>query len=271
MEKSITVGEMRRLIKESQGQFSPVIGKGVESENKKNNDKSYKDAKTKTNAKEVKVKHNYSKENDYNRTTLDYTFDYDPGKQWKERVHAQAKGYTSKIESENDIEKNAEFGDDFYKEAKKVGQKLHKNKESFKKSGLQAEELPDDAFKKEDMYESKEIKTVRFKKTEFLTEEHMMSKIPDEMKCEGRSFKMKDKNDQTYLLEWTKNQYNGKESAIILEHTNKKKVDESLERMKALYGFKPGEKTSTTTVQSRVFEQNNGVKQTLDNIRNYKM
>ena len=77
MEKSITVGEMRRLIKESQGQFSPVMGKGVESENKKNNDKSYKDAKTKTNAKEVKVKHNYSKENDYNRTTLDYTFDYE--------------------------------------------------------------------------------------------------------------------------------------------------------------------------------------------------
>lgn len=271
MEKSITVGEMRKLIMESQGQFSPVIGKGVESENKKNNDKSYKDAKTKTNAKEVKVKHNYSKENDYNRTTLDYTFDYDPGKQWKERVHAQAKGYTSKMESENDIEKNAEFGDDFYKEAKKVGQKLHKNKESFKKSGLQAEELPDDAFKKEDMYENKEIKTVRFKKTEFLTEEHMMSKIPDEMKCEGRRFKMKDKNDQTYLLEWTKNQYNGKESAIILEHTNKKKVDESLERMKMLYGFKPGDKASTTTTQSRVYEHNEGVKQTLDNIRKMKM
>ena len=82
---------------------------------------------------------------------------------------------------------------------------------------------------------------------------------------------MKDKNDQTYLLEWVKNQYNGKESAIILEHTNKKKVDESLERMKMLYGFNPGDKTSTTSTQSRVYEHNDGVKQTLDNIRKMKM
>ena len=38
MDKSITVGRMRELIKESQGQFNPVIGDGIESENKKNNE-----------------------------------------------------------------------------------------------------------------------------------------------------------------------------------------------------------------------------------------
>lgn len=267
MERSITVGGMRKLIMESQGQFNPVMGNGVESENKKNNEKSYKDAKSKTDAKEVKVKHIADKSNDKNKTTLDYTFTSDPGKNYKERVHAQAKGYTSKMEEENGIEKSAEFGDDFYKTAKEVGQDLHKKEEDFKKTGLQASELPDGTFKKEDMYESKSIKTVRFKKTKFLTEEHMMSKIPDEMKVEGRKFKMKDMDDQTYLLEWTKNKYNGRESAMILEHTNKKKVDESLERMKALYGFKLGDKTSTTTSHSRLYENNEGVKTTLDNIR----
>ena len=270
MEKSITVGGMRNLIKESQGQFNPILGNGVESENKKNTEKSYKDVKSKTDAKEVKVKHNVPEKEDRNKTTLDYTFNSDPGKAYKERVHAQAKGYTSKAEEENDIEKNAEFGDDFYKAAKKAGQDLHQKEEEFKKTGVQASKLPDGTFKKEDMYESKSIKTVRFKRTEFLTEEHMMSKIPDEMKTEGRKFRMTDKNDQTYLLEWTKNKYNGKESAVILEHTNKKKIDESLERMKALYGFKLGDKTSKTTSQGRLYEENNGVKTTLDNIRKYK-
>lgn len=270
MDKSITVGRMRELIKESQGQFNPVIGDGIESENKKNNEKSYKDAKTKTGAKEVKVKHDVPKKEDKNKTTLDYTFNSDPGKEYKERVHAQAKGYTSKAEEENDIEKNAEFGDDFYKVAKEAGQELHQKEEDLKKSGLQARELPDGTFKKEDMYEEKSVKTVRFKRTEFLTEEHMMSKIPDEMKIEGRRFRMKDMNNQTYLLEWTKNQYSGKESAVILKHTNEKKVNESIERMKALYGFKLGEKTTRTTSQGRMYENNDGVRETLNNIRNYK-
>ena len=42
MERSITVGGMRKLIMESQGQFNPVMGNGVESENKKNNEKNHK-------------------------------------------------------------------------------------------------------------------------------------------------------------------------------------------------------------------------------------
>ena len=267
MEKSITVGRMRTLIKESQGQFNPVIGDGVESENKKNNEKSYKDAKSKTDAKEVKFKHNLPPKEDKNKTTLDYTFNTDPGKDYKERVHAQAKGYTSKAEEKNGIEKNAEFGDEFYKVAKEAGQDLHKKEEDFKKSGLQASELPKDSFKKEDMYENKGIKTVRFKRTAFLTEEHMMSKIPDEMKTEGRKFRMKDMNDKTYLLEWTKNQYNGKESAIILEQSDVKKVNESLERMKALYNFKTGENSARTTVKERVYENNEGLTKTLENVR----
>lgn len=267
MEKSITVGSMRELVKESQGQFKALIGDGVESENKKNNEKSYKDAKTKTDAKEVKPEHKVPEKTDGNKTTLDYTFATDPGKQYKERVHAQAKGYTSKAEEENGIEKNAEFADDFYKAAKKAGDDIRKAEKEFKKSGLQARELPDEVFDKENMYESRKIQTVRFKRTEFLTEEHMMSKIPDEMKTEGKVFRMKDKNDKTYIVEWTKNKWTGKENGKILGQSDEKKVNESLERMKALYSFRAGSDCQKTTAQERLYENNEGFQNTLDKMR----
>ena len=265
MEKMISVGEMRKMVMESQNQFKPVVGKGVEKENKSNNDKSYKETEKKTGAKEVKMTHKLPKKEDGNKTMLDYTFDNDPGSDYKKRVHAQAKGYTSVAEENNDIEKNAEFADDFYKSAKEAGEKMQKNAEDFKKTGLRSRELPDETFKKENMYESK-IPTVRFKRSSFLTEEHMMSKIPDEMKKEGKVFRMIDMNDNTYIVEWRKNIYNSKESGVILEHTNKKKVNESIEKMKSLYSFKSGENT-TTTVKNKVYENNEGFTETLNKIR----
>ena len=266
MTHNINVGDLRKMVMESQNQFKPKFGDGVESENKKNNNKSYNDAKERSQAKEVEVKHNLPEKNDGNKTTLDYTFDVDPGDSYKERVHAQAKGYTSKAEEENGIEKTGEFGDDFYKTAKEAGEEMQKAKENFKKTGIQGNKMPQDAFKKENMYESK-MQTVRFKKTSFLTEEHMMSKIPDEMKQEGKRFKMVDMNENTYIVEWSKNQYNGKESAVILEHTDTKKLNESIEKMKQLYGFKSGEKTTKTTTEKRLYENNKGLNATLNRMR----
>ena len=171
-----------------------------------------------------------------------------------------------KITEDNKIEKNAEFDDAFYKQAKDASKVLNQKEEDFKKTGLQASKQPKDAFKKKDMYENK-MQTVRFKRTSFLTEEHMMSKIPDEMKVEGKRFKMVDMNENTYICEWVKNQYNGKESATILENRNPKKLDESIEKMKRLYSFNVGEKTTTTTTQNRLYENNEGFTSTLNNIR----
>lgn len=266
MMQSINVGDLRKMVMESQSEFKAVLGKGVESDNKKNNNKSYEETKTRTNAKEMKFKHDLPEKEDGNKTTLDYTFDVEPSKEYKERVHVQTKGYTSKDEEKNGIEKNADFHDSFYQQAKKAGQNLQKKETEFKKTGLQSSKLPDDAFKTNDMYENK-MQTVRFKRTSFLTEEHMMSKIPDELKKEGKRFKMIDMNENTYIVEWTKNQYTGKESAVILENINEKKVNESIEKMKRLYGFNLGDKTTKTTSQTRMFENNEGLTSTLNNVR----
>ena len=48
--RSYSVSELRKIVKESANEFKPVYGKNVESDNKKINDKAYKDMEKETNA-----------------------------------------------------------------------------------------------------------------------------------------------------------------------------------------------------------------------------
>ena len=110
---SYKVGDLRRMIAESSQEFKPIIGTGVESDNKKNNDKSYKDSEKRAKdydgglAKEEKKK--LQPKEDYNRTTMDYNPIVEPDKDTKERIQAQAEGYSSKLEKDNNIEKSGGF------------------------------------------------------------------------------------------------------------------------------------------------------------------
>lgn len=111
------------------------------------------------------------------------------------------------------------------------------------------------------LMENKNVKTAYFKKTTFLTEGHMMSRIPDEFKVEENVFRMKDKTGNEYLLEWK----NGK--AEIISHSNKQGMNESIERMKALYGYKASDYYKNTTTTSRLAESNESFTETLDKAR----
>ena len=51
------------------------------------------------------------------------------------------------------------------------------------------------------VYEDK-FTRIRFKNTSFVTENHMISRIPDEYKINGKKFIMEDKNSNEYLVEW---------------------------------------------------------------------
>ena len=268
MKEYFSIGDLKALVMESKSEFEPKLGDGVESEDKKNNKEAYKNAEKRSGAKEVKVKHDMDRSADGNKTMTDLELDAEPSADWKKKVHAQAEGYTSVAEKNNGEEKIGEFGDDFYKANAKAGKEKSKNKKDFKQSGLRGKELPENWFEKESMYEHK-IKTVRFKKTSFLTEEHMISKIPDEMKFEGNIFKMTDKNENTYIVEWKKDEYKNVEDAVILEHTDNRKINESLERMKSLYNFKHSTQYAKTTGQDRLNESGCGFTSTLENIRKY--
>lgn len=282
MEKTFKVSDLKRLISESSSEFKPVLGPNVEKDNKSNNGKAYDDAKKMAKdfdggfGKNVGGQRVKYEKTDANKTTLDYTPE-NANDSYRNRVKAQVKGYTSEAEMNNNIEKAADFSDNenIYNGIKDSGKEIHDNEEDMKKSGLQAREWPEKVFKKEEMYESKDgfdmrqminrissfengknkinerknVKTVFFKKTEFLTEGHMLSRIPDEFKNEGNTFKMKDKTGNEYLVEWRDNK------GVILEHNNKQGFNESINRMKDLYSYSSND--TKTSLESRLNEDNN--------------
>ena len=292
MEMTYNVSDLKRLIAESSNEFKAVLGPGVESENKSNNGKAYSDAKKRAKdydgglAKEVK-KEKYEK-GDANKTTLDYCPENAP-ESYKKRVHAQVKGYTSELEMNNGIEKQDDYSnnDNIYQGIKKSGQEMHDKEQAFKETGLQANKMPKDTFKKEEMYESrdgfdmrnlintfkdntqtrkqpfleqKSVKTVYFKKTSFLNEGHMISRIPDEFKNEGTQFKMKDKHGTEYLVEWSE----GKANVITRNH--KQKVNETLDAYGKLSSYK-GEEYNTSNGKSRVNEDTAEISRMLNIVR----
>jgi hypothetical protein len=92
------------------------------------------------------------------------------------------------------------------------------------------------------MGESKKIKMLTFKNTQFISENHMMTRIPDEYKTEGNRFVMKDSADNQYLVEW-----HAKEP-VVTKKPNMTLVNEQKERMKQLWDYKYAEaKTSTSS------------------------
>ena len=263
------VSDIRSMIQESSNEFKAKLGPGVKSGNETNNGKAYKDAEKRAKdydgglADSIEVaKYDKTKEGDDNRTTLDYEVD-NVDQKYKDRIAAQAQGYTSVAEKENGIEKQGDYdGNNRIFDAIKDDSKEWKDeREMVKRAGLTARTTPEDTFKHDSLYENKNVKTAYFKKTTFLTEGHMMSRIPDEFKVEENVFKMKDKTGNTYLLEWK----DGK--AEIIGHSNKQGMNESIERMKALAGYKASDYFKGTSTSSRLAEGNEAFTDTLEKMR----
>ena len=268
MERVVSVKALRQLVAESSNEFKAKLGPNVESDNKKNNGKAYDDAKKRAKdydgglEKEMlEDKPKYEKL-DGNKTTLDYNPD-NVTDEYKKRVKAQVKGYTSELEEKNGLEKAGDFSDNenIYNGIKDAGNKIHKAEDDFKFTKVQVRDNKPKSYTENEMYESKEgfdmrnmidmfkaneqkvmlkehVKTAYFKKTTFLNEEHVISRIPDEFKKEGEQFKMRDKTGNEYLLEWKNN------SGKIIGHYNKNGMNESIERMKSMFNYSPSDSRS---------------------------
>jgi hypothetical protein len=299
MDKVYNVGKIRKLIAESSNEFKPVIGKNVESDNKKNNGKANKDSmdKVKKYDNGLKDEKNWARgdaeyeKTDGNHTTLGHNPE-NASKEYKKRVKANALGYSSEQEMNNDYEKAADYSDNekFFNTITKNEKEMDDNVKKFKKTGLQAREMDDKTFDKETLYESKDgfdmrqmmskmserisemeqntqtsekpLKTIYYKKTEFITEQHMLSKIPDEFKVNGTKVKMKDKTGNEYIVEWQNNTGN------IINHTNKSGFGESINKIKHLVEYTSPESTSNHS--SRIKEDDEMFSKTLNTIRKTK-
>lgn len=287
--KTLTVGEIKALIAESSNEFKAVLGPNVESEDKKNNGKAYDDAKKRAkdydgglDKEMLEEKPEYEKV-DGNKTTLDYNPE-NVSKEYKDRVKAQVKGYTSTQEMNNGIAKAGDYSDNekIYNGIKDAGKKIHNAEDEYKFTKVQVRDKNPKPYSKDEMYESKDgfdmrnlidrmrsnekqsiikehVKTISFKKTTFLNEEHMISRIPDEFKKEGEQFKMRDKGGNEYLVEW---KYN---NAKILSHKDMNAVNESLSRVREMFDYTTND--SNTTRGYRMNENDESVKEMLDKIK----
>lgn len=269
----MNMGDLRRLISESsKNEFKPVIGDNVEKNNKSNSEKTYKETEKKIKNYDGGVKEDkktLSSKTDYNRTTLDYTPRTEPDKSYKEKVEAQVKGYTSKMEQENGIEKNAEFDENgkILKQFKDSSNKMNDEKNEIAHSGLQARELPKP--KSNTLYEGKYLvpKKLTFKRKEFLNESHMLSIIPEAYKIDGQRIYMVDSSENEYLVECIKNEDTGLIETEVVSFRNQRLMNEQIERINQLFNYKHNTTSGRSTLKTNLNE-NEQFKNIMDKVRN---
>ena len=272
MEKKYKIGDLKAKLRENlersksvstksvleaKNEFEPVFGKNVPQDNKKINTQAYSDIKKETGDYDGGLGSDRHKKGESvttanNRGMSD--LDYDSiSKPFKDKVKSQLKGYTS---AENEkLHKNDEFGNAYYdsnnlsKDIADHAKEAKKEKDKSKTDGLVSSKYKNETEKStEDMFESKKISKIQFKHTQFLSEGHMLSKVPDEFKVEGKRFIMKDTADNEYLVEWTDKKPN------VTKKFNKTLVNEEMNRIKSLYGYKSKDYFTTTNSQSRMNE-----------------
>ena len=248
--RKYSVGAMRQIIQESANEFKPVMGSNVEKDNKKINDKAYQDSRARTakydgGAKNEKKNILYPQSDNKGMQDLEYT---NMSKEFSDKVKSQIKGYTSadnEKKHKNEPLGNAEINDIKGMEDRAKAFKLGKDIAS--EIGLTSRELDKkdiEELTKTIYNESKKVSRLNFKNTVFISENHMMSKIPDDYKTEGKKFIMKDKENKEYIVEW-----HTEKSPVVINRT---KVINEHNRIQELFHYKSGE--SKTTAQSRLNE-----------------
>ena len=260
-QRTFLVKDLKRMISESASEFKPVIGPHVTSDNKQNSEKAYKEAEKQ--AKELDgglkdpKKGKLADKEDANRTTLDYNPRTEPDKNFKEKVKAQAKGYTSTMEEKNKIEKAAEFDEDgkIFNQLTKSSDDLNKQKEDLAHSGLVSQNLPKQ--EKNTMYETTlKPKRLVFKHTRFVNESYMLSRIPEEYKKDGQIIHMKDMNGNEYIVECQASS-TGYIETNIKGYSNKELMNEQIKRISELMGYKTGDNLTESVKQSRADNDKN--------------
>lgn len=232
-----------------------------EKEEKSINDKAYADTanKIKNYYKDVKTDKKtggFDNSDNVNRHMAHLEYDA-ASKDFLEKLGPQAEGYPSK--QAKDLHKdepsgNAVYGFDMDK-VKKQNKDIKDSRRAMNTSGLKGRELSKQGLPKDNekkmMGESKnKVNRLTFKKTEFLTEGHMETLIPEEYKVEGRRFVMADNAGNEYLVEWTNSH------AEVLRHKNEINVSREMDKMKHLWEYKSSDYFVQTSGKQREREDN---------------
>ena len=240
------MGDIRKIIKESSQEFNPKMGANVENDNKKNNEKSYKQSaenvKKFTGIKNdnKKADKNIDRFDDLNRGLMDFNPQTEPDETFKKRVKAQIKGYnTIEDEKRGSKDKNGDFenNEKIYGSLKKKADAYNDAKSNLEHSGLVGSKIPKE--KKTSMFETAAPKPKRlvFKKTKFMNEAQMLSRIPEEYKKHGQIIYMKDMDDNEYIVECQMCNKTNLIETNILNYNNERLLNEQLNRMQELFSY----------------------------------
>jgi len=248
LEEYYTIGELLQINEESaRNEFKPKFGNGAE-RNSNNNDKAVKeiiknaselDKDAHRNDTPVKPRVEFP---DYNKTTLDVNFEYEPDDAWKDRVKAQVEGYPSVQNKEkNGYDQSLGFdgNENFYKARKEMSNDRNDLDTIERESGLKARIKKDeiDYSNKTPFNEAKQIKRLIFKNTTFLSESQVLSKVPEDYRVDENRFYMRDKTGTDYLIECKADPF-GYIHMQVVNKFNKQVINEELEKMKRLAGYR---------------------------------
>lgn len=285
--KVYTLSEFCKVLKESQEFKAKKGSDNIDRENKENNGKAVNVILTQSKKYDGGLsdkgkRENYRDTDDFNKTTLDVDFAYEPSKEYKDRVKSQVHGFSSvdneknsKIKEENeglDFEENEKF----LKDRKDIAKKRSERRYNLKKAGLGTREQAkndkdfDKELKDKTIFtnEGKKMKRLHFSKTVFLNESEMLKKVPDDMKIDGNKFYMKDSVGNEYLVECKRDKVvKDYIHTNVIDFRNNKLLKEELNKMKQLAGYK------SSNVQTRIDEsitnENERVRRMLDKTKNF--
>lgn len=277
-----TISELKSIIKEG-NEFKPNIGKNVTNNNASNQEKAVTSIKKETEKMIKKVDKKSTSKNeydvDYNKTTLDLDFDYEPSDSYKERVKAQVQGFPSKQNQDStDAKKNDSLeykgNEDFYKNVSDKSKKVNKKETELKHSGLTArtkskKEFENNTLFKDNKTNEHTMKRLHFKNTRFLSESQMLSKVPEDYKVDGNTFLMKDSTGAEFIVECTVDDRFNFAQFNVVKKPSKTAINEEFKRMEKLYEYKSSEYNTGTDYNSRKSEDSN-VAQMLDIMKNLK-
>lgn len=273
MSKEVTfkVGDLMRLLESTTNEFKPKVGKGVEKE-KTENTKALKDImdgiKKYNPEKKEKKDYDYTSLHIGNKTPMNGNFDEKPSENYIKRNEALVKGYSSVDNMNNKIEKDLsleyEGNERIYDEMADAAEENSKKAAKMRHAGLKTRvERTEKECEDNTMFENRNMKRLHFKKTVFLSEEDMLRHVPEEYKVDGNRFGVKDAAGNEFIVECKGDEKFDFVKTEVVSSFNSEKINEQLERMRQLGGYKSG-KYAKSVVGSECGEVHKG----LDIIRN---
>lgn len=260
------VGDIKRYLQESANESQPVLGKGVSSQKKKENEKAYKETEDRmkkfnkglTTPKLKNAGASTMAETNKGMSDIQYDSEEIPN-----HLEPGIKGFTGKQEEE--LHGKEELGNATRSDNEAIYKNLKNKAKQNKKEGDEASEIGLTSSKrdKESVHkhkttlgETKTINLLKFK-TQFISESHMLGHVPDEYKNEGKRFFMEDISGNKYLVEWHK-------EPEVKKMINENQVANDFARMKQLWGYK-GQSSKTT--QSVRMNEEREIDNMLDRVR----